>query len=115
MNAMAERVAHTRTTPIYGIGAVSRLTGIPIVTLRWIERQGLVSPARSDGRHRLFSDEEIELLNEVRNLMDEHVNLPGIRIILRLRLEIREGRSTEATAAAGSRRANKRTKGGIRK
>lgn len=115
MNTTTERVAHTRTTPIYGIGAVSRLTGISIVTLRWIEKQGLVSPARSDGRHRLFSDEEIELLNEVRSLLDEHVNLPGIRMILRLRLEIRDIRSTEAKAAAGSRRANKRIKGGIRK
>lgn len=78
----------TRGTPIYNIGATSRLTGMPIWTLRWVERHGLVSPSRTGGRQRLFSDEEIELLNAIRQLMEEHVNLAGIRIILRLRVRL---------------------------
>ncbi|MBI3549573.1 MAG: MerR family transcriptional regulator [Elusimicrobia bacterium] len=81
------RLKRTRRTPIYNVGAASRLTGIPIWTLRWIERHGLVAPTRTDGNHRLFSDEDLELLEQIRQLMEEQVNLPGIRIILRMKVE----------------------------
>ena len=76
----------TRATPVYTIGAASRLTGIPIWTLRWIEKHGLLRPDRSRGRQRLYSDEELELLREVRSLMEQKVNVPGIRVILRLKI-----------------------------
>jgi DNA-binding transcriptional MerR regulator len=78
-------VRKTRATPIYTIGAASRLTGIPIWTLRWIEKHGLLSPGRTNGRQRLYSDSEMELLREIRGLMEQRVNLAGIRVILRLR------------------------------
>jgi MerR family glutamine synthetase transcriptional repressor len=76
----------TRATPVYTIGAASRLTGIPIWTLRWIEKHGLLSPDRTRGRQRLYSDHEMELLREVRALMEQKVNLAGIRVILRMRI-----------------------------
>lgn len=85
-NVLKGGVQHTSKTPIYNIGAASRLTGISIGTLRWVEKQGLVSPIRTDGNQRLFTDEEIELLNVIRDLMEENVNLPGIRVIIRLKL-----------------------------
>jgi DNA-binding transcriptional MerR regulator len=75
----------TRRTPLYNIGMASRLCGLPIHTLRWVERAGLVNPGRTDGKHRLFSEEDVDLLEEIRKLMTQHVNLPGIRIILRMR------------------------------
>jgi MerR family transcriptional regulator/heat shock protein HspR len=75
----------TRATPVYTIGAASRLTGIPIWTLRWIEKHGLLRPGRTTGRQRLYSDSEMELLREVRGLMEQKVNLAGIRVILRMR------------------------------
>jgi len=75
----------TRSTPVYTIGAAARLTGIPIWTLRWIEKHGLLSPDRSTGRHRLYSDHEMERLRDVRALMEKKVNLAGIRVILRMR------------------------------
>ena len=80
-----KRVAKTRKTPIYNIGAASKLVGLPIWTLRWIEKHELVAPRRTEGRQRLFSDEEIELLNEIRDLMEKKVNLAGIRVILQMR------------------------------
>ena len=75
----------TRSTPVYTIGAAARLTGIPIWTLRWIEKRGLLNPDRSTGRHRLYSDVEMERLRDVRALMEKKVNLAGIRVILRMR------------------------------
>lgn len=81
------RVRKTSSTPIYNIGAASRLVGLPIWTLRWIEKHELVAPTRTAGNQRLFSDEDLELLNMIRDLMEEKVNLAGIRVILRLRVE----------------------------
>jgi DNA-binding transcriptional MerR regulator len=78
-------VRRTRSTPIYTIGAAARLTGIPIWTLRWIEEHGLLRPDRTSGRQRLYSDLEMELLRDVRGLMEQKVNLAGIRVILRMR------------------------------
>jgi DNA-binding transcriptional MerR regulator len=78
-------VRRTRSTPIYTIGAAARLTGIPIWTLRWIEKHGLLRPDRTAGRQRLYSDVEMDLLRDVRDLMEQKVNLAGIRVILRMR------------------------------
>lgn len=75
----------TRTTPVYTIGAAARLTGIPIWTLRWIEKHGLLRPDRTPGRQRLYSDSEMALLRSVRDLMEQKVNLAGIRLILKMR------------------------------
>ena len=75
----------TRTTPVYTIGAAARLTGIPIWTLRWIEKHGLLRPDRTSGRQRLYSDSEMALLRAVRDLMEQKVNLAGIRVILKMR------------------------------
>lgn len=78
-------VRRTRSTPIYTIGAAARLSGIPIWTLRWIEKHGLLRPDRTPGRQRLYSDLELELLREIRTWMEQKVNLAGIRVILRMR------------------------------
>ena len=77
-------VKRTTATPVYTIGAASRLTGIPIWTLRWIERHGLLRPTRTQGRQRLYNDGDLSRLREVRGLMEQKVNLAGIRVILRL-------------------------------
>lgn len=78
----------TSRTPVYTIGAASRLTGIPIWTLRWIERHGLLRPSRTEGRQRLYTDSELDQLRAVRALMEQKVNLAGIRVILKMRQSV---------------------------
>jgi DNA-binding transcriptional MerR regulator len=82
-----KRVTKTRRTPIYNIGATSRLVGLPIWTLRWIEKNRLVAPSRTPGNQRLFSERDLEVLSAIRDLMDKKVNLAGIRVILKQRVE----------------------------
>jgi DNA-binding transcriptional MerR regulator len=77
-------VKKTRRTPLYNIGVASRLCGISIHRLRWVERAGLVEPNRTAGNQRLFCDEDLEILSEVRKLLAQRVNLQGIRVILRM-------------------------------
>jgi CheY-like chemotaxis protein len=56
--------------PVYSIGAVSKLLGIPAQTLRtWQERYGVVVPERSTGGHRLYSRDQLELLGFVAYLV----------------------------------------------
>lgn len=85
MGRLDRPLRRTRATPIYTIGAAARVSGIPIWTLRWIEKHGLLRPNRTSGRQRLYSDEELDLLREIRGLMEQKVNLAGIRVILRMR------------------------------
>ena len=76
----------TSATPVYTIGAAARLSGIPIWTLRWIEKHGLLRPSRTEGRQRLYNDEDLARLREVRGLMEQKVNMAGIRVIMRMRM-----------------------------
>ncbi len=44
----------------YRIGGVSRLTGVPVTTLRvWETRHAAFSPAKSTGRHRLYTEADV--------------------------------------------------------
>jgi DNA-binding transcriptional MerR regulator/quercetin dioxygenase-like cupin family protein len=67
----------------YRIGEVARRVGVSASSLRLWERQGLVRPARSSGRYRLYSDADLVRLRHVRRMrQEERVNAPGIRHIL---------------------------------
>lgn len=73
------------------ISVAARLVGVHEQTLRYYERAGLVSPARSSGRIRLYSIQDLERVRQVRRLTDDlGVNLAGVEVILRLTERIRE-------------------------
>lgn len=56
---------------IYSIGAVARLLGVDVATIRnWEQRYGLVRPQRSDGGHRLFSLEDVDRLRFVADAVE---------------------------------------------
>ena len=53
--------------PIYSIGAVERMVGIPAATIRnWEQRYGLIAPERSQGGHRLYAHRQVEQLRFVK-------------------------------------------------
>jgi DNA-binding transcriptional MerR regulator len=61
----------TATDDAYRIAAVSRLTGMPIPTIRmWERRYGVVSPARSAGNGRLYSRADIDRLTLLKAAVD---------------------------------------------
>ena len=62
--------------PIYNIGAVARMTGIAETTLRaWERRYNFPASARTDGGHRLYSQQEISRLQWVKLQVDEGVQI----------------------------------------
>jgi DNA-binding transcriptional MerR regulator len=53
--------------PVYSIGAVAQMLGIPPATLRtWEERYGLPVPQRSPGGHRVYSRDQVDQLRFVK-------------------------------------------------
>ena len=53
-------------------------------TLRLYERRGLLTPSRTDGGTRRYSDDDLERLRRITELVDQGVNLAGIAHILDL-------------------------------
>ena len=60
------------TLPVYSIGAVARMLGIPAATLRtWEERYGLPVPARSPGGHRVYTRDQVDQLRFVKARVEQ--------------------------------------------
>ncbi|MGW5072610.1 MerR family transcriptional regulator [Rhodococcus sp. NPDC004095] len=69
---------------VYGISVAAELSGVGPQALRLYERKGLLTPARTDGGTRRYSDEDINRLQRITELIDSGVNLAGIAKILKL-------------------------------
>src|SRR6476619_1156121 len=69
---------------VYGISVTSELSGVGPQTLRLYERRGLLTPSRTDGGTRRYSDDDLERLRRITELVDQGVNLAGIAHILDL-------------------------------
>jgi len=77
------------TRALYVISVAAELAGVHPQTLRIYERKGLLEPARTSGRSRRYSDEDIELLRRIQELTTEGVSLVGVQRILALEAELR--------------------------
>src|ERR1700730_11146759 len=87
------------------ISVAARLVGVHEQTLRYYERAGLLEPARSKGRIRLYSLYDLERVRQIRRLTDEMgVNLAGVEVIMRLTDHIRELEQRIDTAQAEGKR-----------
>lgn len=77
--------AEGRNKPLYMISVAAELTGMHPQTLRVYEQKGLVTPGRSRGNTRLYSQADIDRLNLISKLTDEGINLAGVVRILDMR------------------------------
>jgi DNA-binding transcriptional MerR regulator len=73
---------------LYPISVVTELTGIGAHTLRGYERAGLLTPARTEGGTRRYSDNDIARLRRILTLVGEGINLTGVGRILQLEAEL---------------------------
>ena len=74
-----------RNRPLYMIGVAAELAGMHPQTLRSYEQKGLVTPQRTSGNTRMYSQADIERLALINELTDEGINLAGVIRILDLR------------------------------
>lgn len=61
--------------PVYPIRVVREMTGLSERQIRYYEEIGFISPSRSRGNQRLYSELEVEMLRKLRALVDQGVEL----------------------------------------
>jgi MerR family transcriptional regulator/heat shock protein HspR len=84
-------MAAKRSKGAYMISSVAEQYGLHPQTLRLYEREGLLTPSRSDGNTRLYTDDDLERLEVILKLTrDLGVNLAGVEIILNMREKMGE-------------------------
>jgi MerR family transcriptional regulator/heat shock protein HspR len=76
--------------PLYMISVAAELTGMHPQTLRSYEQKGLVTPQRTRGNTRMYSQADIERLALINELTDEGINLAGVIRILDLQGRLHE-------------------------
>lgn len=76
--------------PLFVISVAARLVEMHPQTLRKYEREGLIAPSRTSGNLRLYSDQDIERLRQVKYLVEQRgLNLAGVQLALELTRELR--------------------------
>lgn len=67
--AVQTEVPAAEGAPLFRIGAVAKLAGVPVTTLRvWETRYGAFTPAKSSGRHRLYAEADVARARLLRQL-----------------------------------------------
>ena len=69
---------------VYGISVAASLVGNAPQNLRLYEARGLVTPARSQGGTRLYSENDLERLRVIGQLLENGLNLAGVDMVLDL-------------------------------
>ncbi|HEX9174912.1 MAG TPA: helix-turn-helix domain-containing protein [Mycobacterium sp.] len=98
-------------TRTFLISVAAQLAGMHAQTLRTYDRLGLVTPRRTMGGGRRYSQRDVDLLREVQRLsQDEGVNLAGIKRIIELtnQVEALQSRLRELTEEVQQLRTNQR-------
>lgn len=73
----------------FSISAVAKMFTIHQQTIRLYEKEGLITPKRSEGNTRLFSEDDVSRLEEVIYLTHElGINLAGVQMIFKLKKQI---------------------------
>jgi DNA-binding transcriptional MerR regulator len=90
-------VARDSSVSVYVISVAAALAGMHPQTLRNYEREGLLTPRRTGGGNRLYSDDDLQVLARIGDMVNEGLNIAGIRRVLEL--EIENGRLRSEVAA----------------
>lgn len=77
---------HSYDEPVYLISVVANMLDIHPQTLRQYEKEGLITPSRTGGKMRLYSQRDIDKIKMILKLTRElGVNIAGVDIILQLK------------------------------
>ena len=77
--------------PRYVISVAARMCGVRSYTLRYYEKIGIIEPSRSEGNIRLYSDEDITKIKQMKTLMEDlGITIAGAEVILRMAQRITE-------------------------
>jgi MerR family transcriptional regulator/heat shock protein HspR len=93
---------------VYIISVAAELAGVHPQTLRIYERKGLLSPKRTSGNTRRYSERDIARLQTIQDLTQRRgVNLAGVKLIMEMQTELERLRRRTAELEAEVRRARR--------
>lgn len=64
---------------VYSMGVAERLTGLTARQIRYWEQHGLLTPSRTKGRQRMYSEADVLRLKEIKRLMGEGMTLDRVK------------------------------------
>lgn len=71
--------------PVYSMGVAERLTGLTARQIRYWEQNGLLSPSRTKGRQRMYTEGDIARLKDIKRLLGEGMTLDRVKAYLTAR------------------------------
>ncbi|OZM57552.1 MerR family transcriptional regulator [Lottiidibacillus patelloidae] len=74
-----------RDMPLFPMGIVMQLTELTARQIRYYEEHNLIQPARTDGNRRLFSFNDVDKLLEIKELLDQGLNMAGITKVFNMK------------------------------
>lgn len=92
-----------RRRGVYAISVAAEIVGTKVQNLRVYERRGLLQPQRTSGGTRLYSQEDLERLARITELLDAGLNLAGIAMVLELEADLAALRRRDAEGRAAGR------------
>ena len=72
---------------VYGISTAADLVGTGLQNLRLYEQRGLLTPDRTSGGTRRYSDDDLVRLRRISELLNRGLNLAGVAMVLELERE----------------------------
>jgi MerR family transcriptional regulator/heat shock protein HspR len=79
---------------VYMISVAAELAGMHPQTLRIYETRGLITPQRSPGKTRLYSQEDVDRLRRIQELTSQlGMNLAGVEKVFELEAELEKMRA----------------------
>lgn len=79
-----------RSMPLFPIGIVMQLTELSARQIRYYEENELIFPARTEGNRRMFSFNDVDRLLEIKKLIEQGVNLAGIKQLFEMKKQVEQ-------------------------
>jgi len=76
-----------RSMPLLPISIVMQLTDLTARQIRYYEEHELIEPARTEGNRRMFSLNDVDALLEIKDLLEQGINMAGIKKVFALKNE----------------------------
>jgi len=74
---------------VFMISVAAELADMHPQTLRMYEARGLITPQRSPGKTRLYSQRDVERLRRIQQMTDEGLNLAGVETVLDMEMQVK--------------------------
>lgn len=89
-----------RSMPLLPISIVMQLTELTARQIRYYEEHQLIEPHRTEGNRRMFSLNDVDTLLEIKDLLEQGINMAGIKKVFALKdMPEEEQKETEITDA----------------